>query len=300
MTLLSRISGGRSPHTKCTLLAAPDPVTPTSHIGSHDGCVWPATPACAGAMTSAHLADDVTPFARSSASEQEVAMVDGLLLPDAQPVGPTSTRPIPARERGRLRGAPDDRHGLAIDTSFGSALGLELDRERVRRGNPVWTPLSPRCSEGWHRVARPAYRPLAGQHSRARARPWGRPGAGTRGRAALPEPRSRSRMNRVHERRARMTHLNRTRRTGTPPPRADVRARPNCVTPRFRTGPRLGGAHARPRACLDGMRGRTGRSAVTPLAFLVGVSHLEVTMAPMRDGGAALQNRRLVVERLSR
>ena len=107
-------------------------------------------------------------------------------------------------------------------------------------------------------------------------------------------------MNRVHERRARMTHLNRTRRRGPTPPRADVRARPHGVTPRFRTGPRIVGAHTRPRACLDGMRGRTGRIAVTPFAFLVGVSHSEVTMAPLRYGGAALQDRGLVVEMLSR
>jgi len=48
------------------------------------------------------------------------------------------------------------------------------------------------------------------------------------------------------------------------------------------------------------MRGRTGRIAVTPFAFLVGMSHSEVTMAPMRYGGAALQDRGLVVEMLSR
>ena len=107
-------------------------------------------------------------------------------------------------------------------------------------------------------------------------------------------------MNRVHERRARMTHLNRTRRGGPTLPRADVRARPDCVIPRYRTGPRIVGAHTRPRACLDGLRGRTGRIAVTPFAFLVGVSHWEVTMAPMRYGGAALQDRGLVVEMLSR
>ena len=107
-------------------------------------------------------------------------------------------------------------------------------------------------------------------------------------------------MNRVHERRARMTHLNRTRRRGTTPPRADVRARPHGVTPRFRTGPRIVGAHTRQRACLNGLRGRTGRIAVTPFAFLVDVSHSEVTMAPMLYGGAALEDRGLVVEMLWR
>ena len=107
-------------------------------------------------------------------------------------------------------------------------------------------------------------------------------------------------MNRVHERRARMTHLNRTRRRGTTPPRADVRARPHGVTPRFRTGPRIVGAHTRPRACLDGLRRRTGRIAITPFAFHEGMSHAEVTMAPLRYGGVALQDRGLVVEMLWR
>ena len=60
-------------------------------------------------------------------------MVDGVLLPDARPVHPsrTCTRPAPAHELWRLRGATDDLRGLAIETSFGYALGLELDRELV-------------------------------------------------------------------------------------------------------------------------------------------------------------------------
>ena len=60
-------------------------------------------------------------------------MVDGVLLPDAQPVrtARARTRPAHAHELWRLRGATDDLRGLAIETSFGYALGLELDRELV-------------------------------------------------------------------------------------------------------------------------------------------------------------------------
>ena len=58
-------------------------------------------------------------------------MLDGVLLPNAQPVRSARTRPAPAHELWRLRGATDDLRGLAIETSFGYALGLELDRELV-------------------------------------------------------------------------------------------------------------------------------------------------------------------------
>ena len=58
-------------------------------------------------------------------------MLDGVPLPNAQPVRSARTRPAPAHELWRLRGATDDLRGLAIETSFGYALGLELDRELV-------------------------------------------------------------------------------------------------------------------------------------------------------------------------
>ena len=58
-------------------------------------------------------------------------MLDGVLLPNAQPVRSARTRPAPAHELWRLRGATDDLRGLAIETSFGYALGLELDHELV-------------------------------------------------------------------------------------------------------------------------------------------------------------------------
>ena len=58
-------------------------------------------------------------------------MVDGVLLPNAQPVRTARTRSAPAHELWRLRGATDDLRGLAIETSFGYALGLELDHELV-------------------------------------------------------------------------------------------------------------------------------------------------------------------------
>ena len=234
-------------------------------------------------------------------------MVDRVLLPDARLVRTTSAPPAPARERRGPLGAPDDRHELAFDTSFGHALGLELARERVRlRVQPRVNSLVTVADRLGHRVAGEGTVPRARRtywwpdNIRALARPRGRPSAGTLRRSASPAPRSRSRMNRVHERRARMTHLNRTRRGGPTPPRADVRARPHGVTPRFRTGPRIGGAHTRPRACLDGMRRRAGRIAVTPFAFLAGMSRAEVTMAPMRYGGVAPQDLGLVVEMLSR
>jgi hypothetical protein len=41
---------------------------------------------------------------------------------------PTAPRPL---ELWRLRGATDDLRGVAIETSFGYALGLELDQELV-------------------------------------------------------------------------------------------------------------------------------------------------------------------------
>ncbi|MEO8481551.1 MAG: hypothetical protein ABI634_05025 [Acidobacteriota bacterium] len=41
---------------------------------------------------------------------------------------PTARGPL---ELWRVRGATDDLRGLAIDTSFGYALGLELDEELV-------------------------------------------------------------------------------------------------------------------------------------------------------------------------
>jgi len=40
------------------------------------------------------------------------------------------TAPSP-RELWRVRGATDDLRGLAIETSFGYALGLELDQELI-------------------------------------------------------------------------------------------------------------------------------------------------------------------------
>ena len=41
------------------------------------------------------------------------------------------TRAVSPIELWRLRGATDDLRGLAIETSFGYALGLELDAELV-------------------------------------------------------------------------------------------------------------------------------------------------------------------------
>ena len=41
---------------------------------------------------------------------------------------PSTARPL---ELWRIRGAADDLRGLAIETSFGYALGLELDEELV-------------------------------------------------------------------------------------------------------------------------------------------------------------------------
>ena len=43
---------------------------------------------------------------------------------------PAPTAPSP-RELWRIRGATDELRGLAIETSFGYALGLELDQELV-------------------------------------------------------------------------------------------------------------------------------------------------------------------------
>ena len=54
--------------------------------------------------------------------------------PDRSPtsacVGDGRTAPS-ALELWRMRGATDDLRGLAIETSFGPALGLELDHELV-------------------------------------------------------------------------------------------------------------------------------------------------------------------------
>ena len=61
-------------------------------------------------------------------------MIELVLSPEArqsraahEPSGSTRT----PHELWRLRGATDDLRGLAIETSFGYALGLELDRELV-------------------------------------------------------------------------------------------------------------------------------------------------------------------------
>ena len=44
---------------------------------------------------------------------------------------PRRRRELPPIELWRLRGATDDLRGLAFETSFGYALGLELDAELV-------------------------------------------------------------------------------------------------------------------------------------------------------------------------
>jgi hypothetical protein len=50
---------------------------------------------------------------------------------DARPHGPMARRTPRPIVLWRLRGATDDLRGLAIETSFGYALGLELDTELV-------------------------------------------------------------------------------------------------------------------------------------------------------------------------
>ena len=61
-------------------------------------------------------------------------MIELVLSPDAREAraarASSGSTPMP-HELWRLRGATDDLRGLAIDTSFGYALGLELDAELV-------------------------------------------------------------------------------------------------------------------------------------------------------------------------
>ena len=53
---------------------------------------------------------------------------DGSIAETDGPVTRSPSRPL---ELWRIRGATDDLRGLAIETSFGYALGLELDSELV-------------------------------------------------------------------------------------------------------------------------------------------------------------------------
>lgn len=58
-------------------------------------------------------------------------MIELLLSPDARQARARAGTPPVSHELWRLRGATDDLRGLAVETSFGHALGLELDAELV-------------------------------------------------------------------------------------------------------------------------------------------------------------------------
>ena len=67
-------------------------------------------------------------------------MIELVLPPDARPPRAADAHATPqahAHELWRLRGATDDLRGLAVETSFGYALGLELATE------VVWLQLQP-------------------------------------------------------------------------------------------------------------------------------------------------------------
>jgi hypothetical protein len=69
----------------------------------------------------------VKPIAPRGGRMNETASADR-----SRPSPSTDPRPTPhAIELWRLRGATDDLRGLAIETSYGYALGLELDTELV-------------------------------------------------------------------------------------------------------------------------------------------------------------------------
>jgi hypothetical protein len=71
----------------------------------------------------------------------------------------------PSLELWRVRGASDELRGLAIDTSFGYALGLELDSELVllllQPSLEVLVAYAERIeaallAQGWHRLPDPS------------------------------------------------------------------------------------------------------------------------------------------------
>jgi hypothetical protein len=84
--------------------------------------------------------------------------------PSPTPCGRRSRRPI---ELWRLRGATDDLRGLAFETSFGYALGLELDAELVllhlqpdlerlvAYSDRIHAAL---CAQGWQTIEQPSTR----------------------------------------------------------------------------------------------------------------------------------------------
>ena len=89
------------------------------------------------------------------------AMVATTGSPNAQRAAhaPLAARPL---ELWRIRGAADDLRGLAIETSFGYALGLELDEELVllhlQPSLEVLVAYADRIeaallAQGWHRLA---------------------------------------------------------------------------------------------------------------------------------------------------
>lgn len=83
-------------------------------------------------------------------------------LPAPRRAHPESPRAMPAPiELWRMRGASDDLRGLAVETAFGYALGLELDRELVLLHlQPSLDVLITRAdrlesalrAQGWHRT----------------------------------------------------------------------------------------------------------------------------------------------------